>query len=275
MSTASLSRHPRVVTRPKLNMIKNELIEAVGFRLVPQGLDSAERLIVGFSQEKAQCFNVLSMASSAFADGDPTTQLATRKGELLKDFFPRKEQVELSRCLIRHHDGDNFFHCDQLNCGESCTFAPATCLNDDCPVVVSRKWLAKHDSTCPQKVVPCERGCGDSFYRRLTDSHLQNACPLRPVDCPFAEFGCMTGSLCRHHRSASLLTICLSTVAFCIFFHAFNGLNSGINNSHTLSVSLSIPLCMNVCATLVFVPQSWCLGHCPITWTLVCRATSC
>lgn len=59
-----------------------------------------------------------------------------------------------------------------------------------CDVVFSKKWFSRHDAECPHKVIPCPRTCGDNFPRRLLQKHMESICPLRPVQCPFADMGC-------------------------------------------------------------------------------------
>ncbi len=105
------------------------------------------------------------------------------------------ELPEITLALIRRHDIENEFHCQKVKCGKSCIFTPKHCPNEGCHEIYPIKWESKHDAECPFKVIECIRKCGDTFQRRLTDTHLHSICPLRPVDCPFNEFGCIVGKL--------------------------------------------------------------------------------
>jgi len=59
-----------------------------------------------------------------------------------------------------------------------------------CSTVFSAKWFARHDGECIHKIIDCPRVCGDTFPRRLKKKHMDDICPLRPVPCPFEDFGC-------------------------------------------------------------------------------------
>jgi hypothetical protein len=99
--------------------------------------------------------------------------------------YPAKERDLLARTIIRKHDTQNTYHCNKKNCGNDCIFAPVCCPNENCDVIYSLKWAAKHDEICPHKIVGCYRECGETFPRRTTDTHLDYVCALRPVPCPF------------------------------------------------------------------------------------------
>ena len=64
-----------------------------------------------------------------------------------------------------------------------------------CSSVHSRKYHLDHDAICPHKIISCERNCGDTFPRRMTEAHMNTSCPLRPVSCPFADLGCSVSLL--------------------------------------------------------------------------------
>lgn len=117
-----------------------------------------------------------------------------KKGEDISrratDFPNFEEKILVAQAIIKKHDLNFEFHCDQLNCGPACQFCPETCGNSGCGYVFSKKWFSMHDNECPHKIIPCPRVCGDTFPRRQTEKHMADICPLRPVSCPFADVGC-------------------------------------------------------------------------------------
>jgi hypothetical protein len=80
-------------------------------------------------------------------------------------------------------------HCNEDNC----IYAPYQCVNQECQVVISRKWSQNHDGVCTCKIVPCVRECGQSVMRKMMHIHMNSSCDLKPVTCPFHELGCIAG----------------------------------------------------------------------------------
>jgi hypothetical protein len=89
-----------------------------------------------------------------FTHTDKTAEDLPRRTELMASLH-FEERSFVSKAIVRKHDLNYEFHCDKPNCGDACVFCPEACPNAGCTEVYSRKWASKHDSDCPQKVVPC------------------------------------------------------------------------------------------------------------------------
>lgn len=87
----------------------------------------------------------------------------------------------------------NIYHCEKKDCGPNCIFAVENCPNPPCLMFFSKKWASQHDAVCKDKILPCERYCGEHVARKNMNLHLLNDCCLRPVKCPFDCVGCKTG----------------------------------------------------------------------------------
>lgn len=145
---------------------------------------------------------------------DNVEALICRTVEVADHYFMYHERSEFAKLMIRCHDMDFRYHCNRpasshsqsvstdvgsnisrppLCTLENCIFAPYNCVNQDCPVAISRKWREKHDLSCMNKAVSCQRSCGDKVMRKLTHIHLATECRLRPVKCPFNDIGCNEG----------------------------------------------------------------------------------
>ena len=94
-------------------------------------------------------------------------------------YFPAKEREALARTVVRKHDIENYYHCKVQNCGDTCIYKIVTCPNARCEVQYNVKYTDKHDSICPQKIIPCNRVCGEIVTRCSMDNHLEFACALR------------------------------------------------------------------------------------------------
>lgn len=191
LSAASYSKHPRQLTVPKMNVLKDEFLAALPLGKAPVNLDAALGPL--FNQFSLEGRNAWSIVSASIASGDPAENLLRRTAEVAAEHFRSPEREALAKMLIRQNDTEHLFHCHIKNCGQQCDFAIVHCENEHCVVTVSRKWLRKHDNMCPEKIVECERSCGDMLPRRSMSTHLKESCPLRPVDCPFACIGCCSG----------------------------------------------------------------------------------
>lgn len=130
------------------------------------------------------------MASSLLASSSQDIENISKRTAQISQVFPLDERTELAKFIIRCHDWSNNYHCPVKDCGAECEYVPKMCENDDCGVVISSKWIPKHDSICPQKLIDCPRCCGDVITRRAVKLHMDNTCSLRTVQCPFYDIGC-------------------------------------------------------------------------------------
>ena len=96
-----------------------------------------------------------------------------------ESYFTWREREALARTIIRKHDVENFYHCNTRNCGQDCVFAIVTCPNEGCDVQFNAKHADKHDGACPQKVIECDRLCGEVMTRCQHGTHKEFACALR------------------------------------------------------------------------------------------------
>lgn len=141
---------------------------------------------------------------------DNIEALIHRTVDVADHHFTYPERIEFAKLLIRCHDMDFRFHCnrspaardpatenvshkERICTPDNCIFAPYRCVNQDCPIVISRKWREKHDATCLNKSVVCQRNCGVGVMRKLMHVHMTTSCSLRPVQCPFHAIGCHAG----------------------------------------------------------------------------------
>lgn len=206
--TASLKLHPRIISIPKINAIKNDIIEALHLNNSAEEISSIVKiysaitlkaLIEDFFSRKGT--SLWTMASSALSSGQTNFEHISKRTSDISQAFSPSERTELARLIIRKYDYRFEFHCNEVNCKESgsgnCPFTTEVCPNADCGIIYSRKHGEKHDSICPHKVIDCDRLCGEKVVRRTMRSHLSNACELRPVTCPYAEVGCTTDVVCR------------------------------------------------------------------------------
>jgi hypothetical protein len=193
---SSLKRHPRYISQPKLNAIKNDLINALSLNNPKAALsaetystDAIKELLHDFLQQGG---NHWAMASAVFS-GSTFEIEAHRTADVVHD-FPNYERVELAKLIIRRYDRSYQYHCSVAGCSSTmncqCIFARETCPNASCGVIYSKKWDKKHDAICPMKLLECDRICGEKVLRKNMATHLEVSCTLRPVTCPFACLGC-------------------------------------------------------------------------------------
>jgi len=196
LTTASLKKHPRFISVPKVNSLKYSLIEAFNFsKAEPIDDYTTERILTLLEPFISHGPNAWTMASAALGGGNTTEYFGKRTVEIL-DSFSIYERNEISKLIIRKFDKNYTYHCNKINCKDECVFSPMLCPNTDCGVIFSKKWADKHDNICPQKIIDCERLCGEKVIRRLHNSHLETSCSLRPMKCPFNELGCSV--VCAH-----------------------------------------------------------------------------
>ena len=94
-------------------------------------------------------------------------------------YFPWQERESLARTIIRKHDHEYSYHCNVQHCGKLCEFSIVTCPNEECDIMFNQKHSQSHDTLCPQKVIPCDRLCGETMKRCSVDNHKEHSCPLR------------------------------------------------------------------------------------------------
>jgi hypothetical protein len=190
LTAASIARHPRQISLVKMNALKTDLIGALEFDKPGKGLNGCESTLQAFSE---QAGNAWAMVSGVLATGDVGENASRRAAEIASVDFTAPERQAIAKAIIRHHDISYVHHCNIINCGNDCEWKLTQCPNDECDVVISSRWLRKHDETCLQKVVCCDRQCGEMMYRRLVPVHMDTSCPLKPVECPFTAVGCLCG----------------------------------------------------------------------------------
>jgi len=195
LAQASLRAHPRNLTEAKCNKLKSAMIEKLALRsgdIVHAGLYSSK---VVASRLEEWCKDSLGSAwaslSGMVASGSPLEMLGRRTADVAHAFFPHEERRILAGLIIRRHDLQLQFHCGVPQCGSACEYRVEQCPHQGCSTVYSKKWANDHDGVCLQKIIPCERACGDHCIRRLMKAHMSQACPLRPAECPYRDLGCL------------------------------------------------------------------------------------
>lgn len=113
-------------------------------------------------------------------------------------FWPTHEREVLTTTILRIVDCERKFHCHTRftsfdSYGEhrnKCEFRPVSCLNEGCASCFSARYLLKHDSECPFKMLPCQQNCSQHVARQEMSRHCKTVCPMKIVNCPFMEAGC-------------------------------------------------------------------------------------
>lgn len=112
--------------------------------------------------------------------------------------WPLAQRMELAKTLIRRYDSVNVAHCNLGFVDEGkliqhmseCPWRPVECPNKGCGQVHSFKRLEMHDDICVYKPVLCVQGCGKKIARLNMKKHITTVCDRKPVECPFAQYGC-------------------------------------------------------------------------------------
>lgn len=262
LTEASLVAHPRYFDEVKINKLKSGMMS--GLELKQQHSDMVDFSLLSDSQraaqeqeqDKEQGYSFQSTVSrldafitscksgwatiSGSISSDSATSLqekqAKRESIVATYYYSYPERRAVAEMIIRGSDRRHQFHCEAMDCGSGCHFAPQACPHEGCGLVFSMVHLPSHDEACTYKAVPCTRGCtemvakpvkppkrGDKnkeeeeegagggegeeqkkfeqveqvclVPRREMDKHLEHACPLRPVDCPYGVLGCMAPGL--------------------------------------------------------------------------------
>lgn len=197
LAQASLKAYPRNFTEAKCNKLKSSLIASLSLRgeFIHNGLYSSKVVASRLESFVGTLGNAWSAVSSMVSSGSPLEMLGRRTADIAHMHFSHEERRVIAGLIIRKHDINFEYHCPIPSCGHSCEYRVESCPNHQCGVIFSAKWASNHDAVCPQKILPCERACGDTCSRRLMVTHLDQACPLRPANCPYLDLGCMA-ALC-------------------------------------------------------------------------------
>lgn len=225
LSAASAARHPRLNTIVKFAQLKSEFLGILGFSHEEEqpkhqqqqqqqqhqhqqqqrcgGAAAGEDYASEYSFDRVtndldalvgqSRAALLSRASSILSHSSADAALAARTAEIARLYFTADERRAVARLLIRSRDYSHRYHCDQPDCIRTgqCPFRVVMCSNEGCGVMFSLNALQQHDGRCPEKPISCLRHCGVApVKRRNLQHHLWHECTLRPVTCPFEEFGC-------------------------------------------------------------------------------------
>ena len=180
-----MQKHPRFINVVKINILKNEFSKALRLQVDNQSdvtgsmsysYDGTTQHLHSFT---ASSRTSLARASSLLLSGDIMEQYNSRVSDISQFYFKSEERSELARLLIRKYDINFIHHCPKKNCGSQCEFTIENCPNENCICQYSHKWAVEHDSICAEKIVPCERTCGECFARRLMTQHISRECSLR------------------------------------------------------------------------------------------------
>lgn len=141
-------------------------------------------------EERAKTIMSRLLASVEFTFGQRQGRKAFGdRRNVVASCFPIRERDMIATLIIKKLDTQFQLHCDRLECGENCRFFRVPCPNEECTATVSRMYLNQHNRECPHTMIECE--CGDTFPRRQSTAHKEQACKLRTVECPFKDIGCL------------------------------------------------------------------------------------
>lgn len=106
----------------------------------------------------------------------------------------------LAKALLKRVDRSKTYHCemkfdivDELaNHKMVCVLRPVTCDNPGCGDVFSAIHAEEHDAACIFKLLSCEQKCKAMVARGDMDKHCVTMCPMKLVNCPFQQVGCIT-----------------------------------------------------------------------------------
>lgn len=135
--------------------------------------------------------------------------LSEQKEEKIDDFVEELETMgfwvkgrreNLAKDLLKSIDLINAYHCEmkfdsseELTLHKSkCSMRPVNCANEGCREVFSAVYAKKHDESCPLKLIPCEQKCSAMVNRSEMDRHCITICPMKLVNCPFYQVGCLS-----------------------------------------------------------------------------------
>ena len=157
------------------------------------------KMLDGFLEKKRNFFTSL---SNKLVNGSKTDEkVEALERELAEqDFWPIERREILAKGMIQRVDTiklnfcDAKFPLDQPNAltehRARCRFAPTPCPNAGCNRIGSALHIQQHDSICPWKPLSCTQGCSLSVHRRSMQEHTSTTCKMKPVKCPFGQFGC-------------------------------------------------------------------------------------
>ena len=92
------------------------------------------------------------------------------------------------RCdvVMKRYEMNNHLKTDCLNRETRCEF---------CDLSITYKNLTEHLLTCPAHSVVCE--CGIIIRRDKVKEHIDKACELTEIECPYAKYSCKIGKIPR------------------------------------------------------------------------------
>ena len=157
------------------------------------------KMLESFLEKKRNFFTSL---SNKLINGSKTDEkVEALERELAEqNFWPEERREILAKGMIQRVDTVKMNHCDarfpidQPNALAEhralCRFAPTPCPNAGCNRIGSAMHIQQHDSVCLWKLLPCTQSCGLSVCRGKLQEHASTTCRMKPVTCPFAQFGC-------------------------------------------------------------------------------------
>lgn len=116
---------------------------------------------------------ILRKAAAIFSSDGPVEKFPLRATQLDNGIFTSSERRIVAECLIRAYDKLYEYHCDEMECGDTCLFSRHECPHDGCTAIYSLKWKDNHDAICPYIIIPCPRECGVEIARRNLDVSAQ------------------------------------------------------------------------------------------------------
>ncbi len=189
LTEASLVAHPRLFDEVKINKLKSAMLACLDLKqqhsdMVDASLltdlqraeEEKERGQGGYSfqgvVERLDAFITGCKSGWATISGsigsDTSSQQerqAKRESVVATYYYSKPERDAVAEMIIRGSDRKHLHHCDIIDCGSGCRFAPRTCPHPGCCLTFSAVHLASHDEECPYKPVPCTRGCTEIVSR--------------------------------------------------------------------------------------------------------------
>lgn len=133
-------------------------------------------------------YSISTKGVGAFFKSHKDEELVARIAEV-EPKFPAPEREAYAVLAIRRFRKDLACDAKAGEPHEECPLRPVLCENPGCNERHSYKHLAKHDETCPKKLLACER-CKEKIPRQEMHAHATFACPHRDSVCCFSSLGC-------------------------------------------------------------------------------------
>lgn len=128
---------------------------------------------------------------------------------VMSRYLDDRERQSLARLLIKDIDRHSYkMHCNTDHCArhsteavggvanssgsdDLCKFRIVACSNEGCKATFSFVHQIRHEEEyCQYTILPCPNGCEVKVCRKDVQTHVRDACNLRPAKCPLSEFGC-------------------------------------------------------------------------------------